>query len=1043
MKNVLALNTLRSIKRSPGRFAAIMLIIAIGCAFYSGVKTASPDMKDSAWDYYRDYSLADIQLKSTLGFNEDDLDDLLNNECFSEGYAGYSADLFVKSNDGGSAAVSVMSYSESYPLNKILLREGRLPQNANECLADIRTKQGVSFAVGDKLTLYSDESRELSDIVSNDEYTVVGLIESPLYVSFDRGVTTIGNGTLYGFLYIPEENFAYECPTDIYLSVTGADLCKPFSDEYEQIVENAETVCEEAADERLGLRVDSISSEAYATINDAKAELDDAQKKYDSGSREYNDGLNEYNKAYDDYSTIKAQYDEAVAQYEDSIAEIEAVEANVAELEFTCTEIDNYLEIYKDKYIKTLPTQMLDSVRNYQEIYDKNRIEVQITELLAVFLITDPEKDPGGKLGAYQAIVDVNEQVKAVVEKMRSNSYVQRAAIEKGTKELDGTAVILNEYEAQLSESKTKLDEAKIELDDARIKIDDANAEIADAEADLEESLSDRKWYVWNRSEFNPDCMEYGNDADRIEAISNVFPVFFILIAALVCCTTMSRMVEEDRTQAGTLKVLGYSAVSIVMQYVLYAVSASVIGALIGTAVGFQLLPNVIFNAYCTMYSYPYFSSPFKPLFALACIGVSILCTCAATIYTAAGELHIMPAQLIRPKAPKNGKRIWIEKIKFIWNHMSFSDKVTHRNLLRYKSRFFVTVIGVAGCTALLLAGFGLRYAISSIVDKQYGQLFTYEAIAVTDKNSSDEERSDLHAYLDNSSDVLSHMDVIQETVDAYSENGEFECYVFVPKEIDKMQDYITLRDRETHTPVPMSSDGAVISEKLARLLGVSAGGSFRLGDSPEKLTVSGICENYASNYIYITYDTYARIFGESESNMTLIKSDTPESDEFSSGVLSNDCVVSFAYLNKGADTFKKLVSSMNLIILVIIGFAGVLTFVILFNLINITINERMRELATIKVLGFFNGEVCSYVYRENIISSCVGIILGLVVGVYLERFVIRMSEVDSVMFSPEIPPYCFAMAALVTALFALIVNIVMYFRIRKIDMAASMKAIE
>ncbi|MGN0642037.1 MAG: FtsX-like permease family protein [Huintestinicola sp.] len=1047
MKNTLALNTLRSIKRFPGRFTAIMAIIAIGCAFFSGVKAACPDMKNSAWDYYNKQSLADIQLKSTLGFDDEDADILMESGYFDSAYAGYSADLFIKGSSGDSA-VKVMSYSEDYPLNKLYLTEGRLPESADECVADSHPKAGVDIKIGDKITLFADESSEVSDVLSRTEYTVVGLTDSPLYVSFDRGATTIGNGTLYAFIYLPEENFAYDCPTDIYLRVSGADAAnvEPFSEKYDSIVAEAEDYIEGIAAERLVARSDVIRSDAEEELSEARTKLADAEKEYTDGKEEYNKGYKEYSDAYDTFSENKTQYDEAYAEYEQSVSDLEEAKSNIDALEYTCPEIDKYLETYKDKYIKVLPSQLLDAIRNYQEIYDANYVEAQITELLAVYIITDPEKDPVTKENAYAAIYALNTEVKNAVEGLRAQADANKAALDAAGKQLEETKALLDEYESELKDSKHTLDDAKKELDEAETKLSDAKTELSDAEAELEESLSDGEWYVRNRGEFNPGCLSFGEDAERVDAIAAVFPLFFILVAALVCCTTMSRMVEEERTQAGTLKALGFSSFSIIMQYVLYAAAASVIGSVIGTVIGFQLLPNIIFDAYGTMYNYPYFYSPFMPMFALGCLGVSLLCTCLSAVYTAASELTGKPAALIRPKAPKNGKRIFLERITFLWKRMSFSHKVTFRNLLRYKSRFFMTLIGIAGCTALLLTAYGLKSAIACIADKQYNDIFIYDALAIVDSGADDTERNEINNFLDSSSVKNIHMNVVQENVTVYSDSTQFDCYLLAPESTEEMKKYIILKDRKSGEPIPLDGSGAVINEKLARLLDVSVGDMISV-DSSLPFTVSGICENYTYNYVYMTMDMYNELFGESKTNMILMEMEEEPDEsmrtEFSSGLIAKDGVISVSFLTDGASTFRKLVSSLNLIVAVIIGFAGALAFVILYNLVSININERIRELATIKVLGFFDGEVSAYVYRENTISAFIGIVVGLVLGIFLEKFVVRTAEVDVVMFSPDIELSSFVLAALTTAFFAVLVNFFMYFRLKKIDMAASMKAIE
>ena len=641
----------------------------------------------------------------------------------------------------------------------------------------------------------------------------------------------------------------------------------------------------------------------------------------------------------------------------------------------------------------------------------------------------------------------MNNQVRYATDSALKEIEAQKVVFEETLAQLDEGEETIAEYKKELSDSKKELDDAQKELDDASTKIADAQKEIADAEADIEDIISDAEWYIWNRDEFNPGCYSYGRDAERVDSIANAFPIFFILIAALVCWTTMSRMVEEQRTETGVLKALGYSSASIIMQYVLYAAAASIIGSLIGTVAGFALLPRVIFICYTTMYKYPDFTSPFMPMFALGCMGVSLLVTALAAVYTAVRELNAVPALLIRPKPPRSGKRIFLERIGFIWKNMQFTHKVSFRNILRYKSRFLMTLIGIGGCTALLLTGFGLKEGISCIADKQYTEICLYDAMVVIDEDANETELAEIEAVIDGRSEILSHMNIIQETKEASFGDSSFDCYVFSPETTDDINSFIVLRDRKTHNPISLETGSVVINEKLGRLIGAGVGDEIILEDAAIPLRIAAMTENYTYHYAYMTRDTYENAFGSAENNIILLNTgDTPSEiirEEISSELMSCEAVISASFIYDGTDTFRKLVSSLDLIVVVIVLFTGALSFVILYNLANININERIRELATIKVLGFFDGEVGAYVYRENSISAVVGITAGLVLGIFFEAFVIRNCEVDEVMFSPDIPWYCFIWAAAVMIVFTVTVNLFLYFKLKKIDMAASMKAIE
>lgn len=1047
-KNMLLLNTVRGVKKSPGRFIAILAIIAISCAFYAGVKAASTDLKNSGWKYYRDYALADVQIKSTLGFNGDEIEKLSESGLFSGGYAGYSADLLAE-NNGGQSAVKVISYSADQHLNELYLMEGRLPEKAGECVADYDSKHKISFKIGDTVKLSADGDNDVSDYLNQSEYTVVGLAKSPMYVSYDRGSTSIGTGSLSAFIYVPEESFAYEAYTDLYLSVTGAmdESVKPFSDEYDDIVSAAEEYAEDMSAQLLSERADAIRADADEQIADAKEKLADGQKKYDDAKKDYDKGLNEYNKSYSQINEQKKELSDAKKEIEEGRKELAENEEKMNALAATCTQIDDILRIYENAYVRVLPDELLNESRSIQQVYDDNDIEASISDLLAVFIITNPDKDIQSKTAAQAAITGVNEQVRAASAGALEQISAQKWQLDKNEEEIDKGLEELSAYDSDFAKAKHELDSGKKKLDEAQAEIDSANGEIADAQSELDEKIADGKWYVWNRDEFNPGCMGYGGDAERIDSIAAVFPVFFILVAALVCCTTMSRMVEEQRTEVGTLRALGYGTGSVIMQYVLYAAIASVIGSIVGTAIGLALLPRIIFICYQTMYNYPIFEAPFMPSYALGCMAVALLCTTLSAVYTCANELLEFPAKLIRPKPPKNGKRILLEKMTPLWKRLSFSSKVTFRNLFRYKSRFFMTVISIGGCTALMLTAFGLKEGIACIAEKQYDDIFLYDAIAVTGSDISDEQRADIEAAINGESAIISHMSAVQETRDVYSESGNMESYILAPDDVSAIDDYVMLRNRKSGEHLFLEEGKVIITEKMARMLDVKTGDSITIDGASGPVEISGIAENYTFHYVYMTRDTYTSLFGDTDDDLIMINTgDTPdreERDRITAELISCDGIISSSFMYDGTSNFRKLVSSLNMIVAVIIAFAGALALVILFNLANININERIGELATIKVLGFFDGEVGAYIYRENTISSVIGMAFGLVGGIFLERFVVSKSEVDEVMFSPDIPWFCFVLAAAVMIIFTVLVNFLLYFRLKKIDMTSSLKAIE
>lgn len=649
---------------------------------------------------------------------------------------------------------------------------------------------------------------------------------------------------------------------------------------------------------------------------------------------------------------------------------------------------------------------------------------------------------------AESEINRVNSQL-AVSQNQLNASYTklteQKAALDEAEAELKKAKSELAAADLQIEnsnpEARRQLEETKSKLDSAQTELEENEKKLADREEFFLSNKESIKWYMLDRND-NQGYSSFGEDADRVDSIARIFPVFFILVAALVCFNTMTRMVDEQRTEIGTLKALGCGNAEIISQFLLYAAAASIIGALIGLSVGFQLFPRVIFNTYEMMYDYPDVICEFRWDYALGCIAASLLCTSLSVVSACSGAMRGQPAQLMRPKPPKSGKRVLLERIPLIWNRLSFKVKITVRNVLRYKNRVLMTVIGIGGCTALMLAGFGLRYAISAIVDLQFGEIMKYDAVCTF--SASDEEYSVLYEDISSNSGISDSLFAMQKSITAKSDKRSIETYRVVPEAPDKFGDFITLRDRESSKSYTLSDDGVIINEKLAQLLGVGAGDELSFADTDKTVKIAAVTENYSQNYVYFTPELYNEVFGDYEFNIFwLMKSDSADSDTLSEQILENSCIMSVNFMDTAGDTFRKMIKNLNAIVYLIIASSGALALVVLYNLSNISITERMRELATIKVLGFRDGELAAYIYRENTVSAVIGMILGLIAGIFLTEFVVRTAEVDVVMFCHDIPPHCFVFAALLTALFTVSVNAALYFRMKKIDMAGSMKAIE
>ena len=671
-------------------------------------------------------------------------------------------------------------------------------------------------------------------------------------------------------------------------------------------------------------------------------------------------------------------------------------------------------------------------------------------------LIAEGEKQlEAGKQKLASALAQITAaeaQIAAGETSLSLAPDLAKLQLDLAEQKLENSREQLADGEEQLADAKEQLAEGEAEYErqkaDAEQQLADAEQQIRDGEEQLAE-MEEPEWYVLGRGA-NVSYASFLSNVDKVEAIARVFPIFFFLVAALVALTTMTRMVEEERLQIGTMKALGYARGAIAGKYVLYAMTATAAGCAVGLSVGFVLFPTVIWNAYTMMYELPRLYCQFNVLYAAIAAGLAIVCTLAATLNACWSTLAETPASLMRPKAPPAGKRILLERVPFIWRRMKFTYKVTARNLFRYKKRFFMTVIGISGCTALLVTGFGLHDSISDIVNVQFGDIFTYDA-TVTLQSPEDAEAGELHDVLENASLVADYMPVRQEQSDNIAEDGTtFTTYLFVPMDEAMFTRFVTLAERTSGDAVAFSQTGVVITEKMSERMGVDVGDEVTLqnADGDEgTFRVDGVAENYVENYVYLSAETYEAGFGtQPEANLVVLHA-ADASDEgrdaLGSALLSADGASGVSFIADLKGSFSDMMSRIDIIVVVLILSAGALAFIVLYNLTNINITERVKEIATIKVLGFFDREVSAYVYRESIALSVIGTLVGLVLGVFLHMFVIHSVEVDAVMFGRTIKPLSYVASAVLTMVFSILVNLVMHRKLRRISMVESMKAPE
>lgn len=1345
------------IRKSKSRFISILLIVALGVAFFSGIQASSPDMRYSGDAYYDESSLMDIKVVGTMGLTSDDVSSIESIDGIESAEGAWSADVMC-----GEGQKQKVLHIESIndTVNKLDVQEGRLPEKSGEIFLDSTFASSNEYKVGDKVALREEGD---SPVLVTTEYTVVGTGRSPLYISFNRGNTTLGTGEVNGFGYVLPEDFDQEIYTQIYVTVHGAKGLTSYTDGYENLIVKIKDRVENIADDRCQIRLAAVKADAQEEINDAQKKLDDGKKEadekladakeeLDKGEKDLEDGRKEYEdgksqledakteladgkkqledakteltdgknqledakaqladgksqleSARSQLSSSKSQLDTARSQLDDGWSQVNAAKAQLADgqaqldsaqkqvtsglaeleenqktldenkakladgkaqieageqqleaakqtlttkqseldqskaeiiagqqqIESTrtqlnaqkqqitdglsqvsageaqlqdgisalesakaqLTELQSQLEIVRASYnaalenpdasqeeIDILAAQV--SALEEQEAAVSQQIqasEAQIESQRQQLAATRSELESGlaavedglsqlsqkeselnagrEQITAGQAEIDagwiqIQEQentlaaskaeIEAGEQELEKGQKQLKAAKKKlnkaqkeidsnaetlaaGQAELDANVAKLNDNEAQyasgleqynsgarqiaeneakltsgeqeIAENEAKLADGEKEIADNEKKLADGEKEITDNEKKLQDAAKDLKkgekdladgkkeyedakkdaedeiaenqqklddakkeledlempeWMVTDR-EALPEYTDYGDNADRLRNIGQVFPVIFFLVAALISLTTMTRMVEEQRTQIGTLKALGYKKSAIAAKYICYAFFATLLGSVLGMLIGEKIIPYIIITAYGIMYHNVAntISIDYQPGFALIASAASVVCTVGATLFASGKELQETPASLMRPPAPKEGKRVLLERLTFIWKHLSFSWKSTIRNLFRYKKRLIMTVFGIAGSMGLMLVGFGIQDSISDIAAIQYRELQHYDGMVIEDSDATEEEHAELFEYM-KENEQIAHCNRVQMTkISAPKGSSNISIYLFVPESLSEFAKDVTLKNRITGETYELTDEGAAISEKTASLLGLKVGDMIPLkkGDKEYKVRVAVITENYMSHYLYMTPRVYEQTFGEKpeyENIVFTMQEDCKDDLEMAgTRILAYPGALSISYTSSLASQVDRMLSTLDAVILVLIVSAGMLAFVVLYNLNNINITERQRELATLKVLGFYDGEVSQYVLRENVILTVLGIMFGAVFGILIHRYVITTVEVDAVMFGRNIKLLSFLYSGILTSIFSIVVNGVMHFKLKTIDMVESLKSVE
>lgn len=1029
------------IRRSLGRFLSIFFIVAIGCAFFSGIRATEPDMRESGDQYFDSKNLMDIQVISTMGLTDEDISAIEAVDGIEYAEGGYSADVLCRDGDN-QVVVHVMSMLPT--MNQVQLEEGRLPKAQDECVIDVDYLIESDLEIGDTIMFSSGTEDPVTDTLTTDIFTITGTVSSPNYISFQRGSATVGNGSVSAFVCVPEESFTLDVYTEIYAQVSGAAELTVFTDQYDERIEEVLDRVEAIKEERENARYEEIISEAESELADAQQEVADAEAELESGKAEAEaelaDARQQLEEAQAELDSGRVQIESSRAQMEtsrqkliDGQAEVDAGQAELNEQIDALNEQIDQLNAVKDQYNALVDSGQTDdmTIALIKQLYEQiQKGEAAITQVRGQI---DAAKE---QLEASQAQINSGwDQIETAQQQIAD----AEAGILSGEQELKAG---WEEYYAGEAEAEAELADGEQKIADAKQKLSDAEGEIADLEKPV--------WYVYDRNQL-PDYTGYGENADRMKAIGEVFPVIFFLVAALISLTTMTRMVEEQRTLIGTFKALGYERHAIAGKYIGYALLATVTGSIIGILFGEKVFPYIIINAYGIMYQHMNeLAIPYNLQYGLGAAAAALASTLTATFLACFRELREQAAELMRPPTPKQGQRVLLERVTFIWKRLNFSWKASIRNLVRYKKRFFMTIFGIGGCMALMLVGFGLKDSIFAVVDIQYGEIQLYDGTVILDSDAEDAQKQEVLTMLEGKKNVDMATEGLLSQITVGNGEEWHDIYIDVPQNVEQFSEFTVLQDRKINEEYFLDDEGAILTEKMASELDVKVGDSIIIRDQDKgdlNVEVSAICENYMGHYLYMTPSYYEEVYGEApEYNCVFYKTadrTTEEAEEIGEEALKFDGALSVSYTTDMRQQVDDMLGALDIVIVVLIMSAGMLAFVVLYNLNNINITERQRELATLKVLGFYNNEISAYVYRENIVLTLIGAVFGMIMGVILHRFIIVTVEIESIMFGRNIDVSSFIYGFLLTAAFSCLVNGAMYFKLKKINMVESLKSVE
>lgn len=1054
-------DSIRKLKTSIFRYISIIVIIMLGVGFFVGMNSVAPDMKKTTEEYLKTSNVFDIQLTSNLGYDKEDIEKFKQIEEVTDVEPVYNYDVLTTKNDKN-LPIRIVSKPKEQTINKNDIIMGKDVQFQNECLIDTRLHSIYNLNIGDTIKIYKNDE-DLSKVISKTEYTIVGITRNPTYLSAFYGSTELENGELVGYITVLEDNIKLEKYTSIYIKTNIDNNLDKTSEEYKNKLDDISSKIEEVqntiVDEKYKKVYDEYSKDiekAQNELNTKKNEIKTAKETIENSQKQINNAVlsvaqgvsNVYQspQIYERFQTKKAKLDELYTSYDTSSAEKNTIEAEYEKLQeevenkqIELSKLNNNInnEIYEMHLLGNENPKYVEQTRKANELdysYNVKKQELTVIEEKYKKL----EKDLADK---KQSLKTLKEQIDKEQENFYNNFLsTEDIMLGSGNQEISQSVQEIKKNQEALNTSKQNFEKENYDT-----KIDEAKQELSESKKELKnfEKLS-----LVTKLYESGGFKSLDNDLEKIAIMGRVFPVMFFIVAALVTITTITRMIEEDRTNIGVLKALGYSKQTIMKRYIIYSLSATIIGVIIGTLLGSTLIAQVLFAAYGSLYILPDLIIEINLMYTSLAAIISIFATVGVTFIIAKKELKEKPANLLRPKPVKEGKNIFLEKIPVFWGKLSFLFKICFRNIFRYKRRLFMTLIGIAGCTMLVYTGISLNDTVNNIASRQFAEIRTYQMEINLTSGITQNEVANIEKYIEEQEKIKEATPIRQQMTTIKANNVNKDIFYTVIKQ-DECNKYIQLKNRKNKEKIELTDEGIVLTEKLANTLKVKNGDNVAIkeNDKEKNVKVIGVTENYLYNYIYMTPNLYNQIFEtDVKYNLFIANFEDVNEDEettLANKLKENDKISGVVFTRNLNKEYQKSLSGLSSIVILFIGCASLLSFMVLINLNNINIEERRRELATFKLLGFYKKELEKYVFRENIILTILGSIFGVFIGMWVLGIIIQSAEVETIMLPVEFNIINVIISILITLCFTLITNFMMKKKIKKIDMIESLKSVE